>query len=225
MIVRGNASPFRDVLYPVGFIVSQRSSPPPYLLTARDDSNTRGLVCSASLLLEMPPSWRDEYVLSLKDVERNNPVNMELIQTCPCHSCPFAARAHQCVGSQMADRIAALEAEKLALEARISTQNADKTTKSSTTASVDPGVTQLRLELAESLRSKGVAETRLRAAGEELDKLRARTKGDAGFIRELGTEMAELRTKLRDREHELREKKKLLDVRETASSTWHTHSR
>lgn len=33
----------------------------------------------------MPPltDWREEYAASLEDVEINNPVNMELVQTCP----------------------------------------------------------------------------------------------------------------------------------------------
>lgn len=29
------------------------------------------------------PNWRDEYLSSIKDVELNNPVNMELVQSCP----------------------------------------------------------------------------------------------------------------------------------------------
>lgn len=29
------------------------------------------------------PSWRDQYLSSLNDAELSNPVNMELVQTCP----------------------------------------------------------------------------------------------------------------------------------------------
>lgn len=29
------------------------------------------------------PNWKDEYAISLKDVDLKNPVNMELVQTCP----------------------------------------------------------------------------------------------------------------------------------------------
>jgi hypothetical protein len=29
------------------------------------------------------PSWRDEYLSSIKDAELKNPVNLELVQACP----------------------------------------------------------------------------------------------------------------------------------------------
>lgn len=114
----------------------------------------------------------------------------------------------------MADRISALETERAALESRLMSTGPDKanTAHPSVTPSNDPGVAQLRLELAEALRSRGVAETRLRTAEEELDKLRAKTKGDARSIRDLSAELTAQTTKLKDREYELREKRKLLEV-------------
>lgn len=33
----------------------------------------------------MPIDWREEYAASLEDVEFNNTVNMQLVQTCPYH--------------------------------------------------------------------------------------------------------------------------------------------
>ncbi|KJZ74754.1 Autophagy protein 16 [Hirsutella minnesotensis 3608] len=143
------------------------------------------------------PNWRDEYLASIKDVELQNPVNMELVDAC----------------SQMADRISALEAEKVALKAQV----APSTTKTSApraaaaASSDDPVAAQLRLDLAESLRSKGVSETRLRAAEEELAKLRARTKEDARAIKDLTADRTALTYRVKDREHELREKRKLLE--------------
>ncbi|CAI6085403.1 unnamed protein product [Clonostachys chloroleuca] len=162
--------------------------------------------------------WKEEYAISLQDVELNNPVNMELVQTCthpfdtthlkgPC----FPEAHHVFVlGSQMADRISALEAEKAALQARVPGPK-DDTTAAPTTNLDDPGLAQLRLELTEALRSKGVAEARLRTAEEELDKLRVRTKKETKTITALDTERAGLTTKLKDRDHELREKRKLLE--------------
>lgn len=167
--------------------------------------------------------WKEEYAISLQDVELNNPVNMELVQTCthpfdtthlkgPC----FPEAHHVFVlGSQMADRISALEAEKAALQARVPGPK-DDTTAAPTTNLDDPGLAQLRLELTEALRSKGVAEARLRTAEEELDKLRVRTKKETKTITALDTERAGLTTKLKDRDHELREKRKLLEVRAQA---------
>ncbi|KAG6168467.1 autophagy protein 16, interacts with Atg12p-Atg5p [Claviceps purpurea] len=141
-------------------------------------------------------SWRDEYLTSLKDAELQSPVNQELIQTC----------------SQMADRISALEASNAALEARASKTPKAKASKSGALPTTDdPAIAQLRLDLAESLRSKGVTEGRLRAAEEELSKLRTKTKNDARSLKALSTERALLTTRLKDREHELREKRKLLE--------------
>ncbi|PKK50118.1 hypothetical protein CI102_7338 [Trichoderma harzianum] len=146
------------------------------------------------------PNWRDEYLSSLRESELNSPVNMELVQAC----------------SQMADRISSLEAEKLALEAHIAGLGNNDRSKSpslqpSEAAANDPGVAQLRLDLAEALRSRGVAETRLRAAEEELEKLRLKTKQDSKSIRDLTSERTTLATKVNDREYELREKRKLVE--------------
>ncbi|EHK17628.1 uncharacterized protein TRIVIDRAFT_76043 [Trichoderma virens Gv29-8] len=145
------------------------------------------------------PNWRDEYLSSLRESELNTPVNMELVQAC----------------SQMADRISSLEAEKLALESHIASLGNNRSRspalQPSEAAANDPGVAQLRLDLAEALRSKGVAEVRLRTAEEELDKLRSKTKQDSKSIRDLTGERTTLATKVNDREYELREKRKLVE--------------
>ncbi|EGR48809.1 uncharacterized protein TRIREDRAFT_107509 [Trichoderma reesei QM6a] len=145
------------------------------------------------------PNWRDEYLSSLRESELNNPVNMELVQAC----------------SQMADRISSLEAEKLALESQLAGLGTSRTRspslQPSQAAANDPGIAQLRLDLAEALRSKGVAEARLRAAEEELDKLRLKTKQDSRTIKDLTAERSLLATKVHDREYELKEKRKLVE--------------
>lgn len=114
----------------------------------------------------------------------------------------------------MADRISALEAERSSLEAHLTpTTPAGKPALDAAAASNDPGTTQLRHDLAEALRSKGTTEARLRAAEEELMKLRAKTKEDSRSIRDLTSDRTTLTTRLKDREYELREKRKLLEVR------------
>ena len=119
-------------------------------------------------------------------------------------------------GSQMGDRISALEAEKAALEALASNSRVSTIQKQTRAephgAPDDVGTAQLRLELTEAIRSRGVSDMRLRSAEEELSKLRAKTQGDSKTLRALETERATLTTKLKDREHELREKRKLLEV-------------
>ncbi|KAG5665701.1 hypothetical protein KAF25_009826 [Fusarium avenaceum] len=140
------------------------------------------------------PNWRDEYLSSIKDVELNNPVNMELVQSC----------------SQMADRISALEAEKNGLEALVA--NSGKTSTQPTEPSTnDPVVAQLKQDLAEALRSKGVTEKRLRSSEEELMQLRSKHKIDTKSIRDLTADRSSLTTRLKDREYELREKRKLIE--------------
>ncbi|KAM3530921.1 hypothetical protein NHJ13051_001149 [Beauveria bassiana] len=131
---------------------------------------------------------------------------MELVQTC----------------SQMADRISALEAERASLQARILPPPSSSSSSSITgkltpdAAAPRPGqddatTTQLRHDLAEALRAKGATETRLRAAEEELAKLRVKTKEDARSVRDLTSERTALTTRLKDREYELREKRKLVE--------------
>ncbi|KAM3496810.1 hypothetical protein MY10362_009818 [Beauveria mimosiformis] len=153
-------------------------------------------------------SWREEYLVSLKESEMNSPVNMELVQTC----------------SQMADRISALEAERASLQTRPLPAASSSSSSSSTTGKPPPDAaaprpghddatttTQLRHDLAEALRAKGATETRLRAAEEELVKLRVKTKEDARSVRDLTSERTALTTRLKDREYELREKRKLVE--------------
>lgn len=119
-------------------------------------------------------------------------------------------------GSQMADRIAALEAEKAALESRASGSKELGAGKQlqlqQSVPDDDPVLSQARLDLAETMRSKGVTEARLRTAEGELDKLRTKNRDDSRLIRNLESERASLMTKLKDRDYELREKRKLVEV-------------
>ncbi|KAM0300403.1 hypothetical protein ACHAPM_006716 [Fusarium culmorum] len=140
------------------------------------------------------PNWRDQYLSGIKDAELNNPVNMELIQTC----------------SQMADRISALEAEKNGLETLVTT-NGKITARPTEPSTNDPAVAQLKQDLAEALRSKGVAEKRLRSSEEELLQLRSKHKTNTRSIRDLTADKNSLTTRLKDREYELREKRKFIE--------------
>ena len=110
----------------------------------------------------------------------------------------------------MADRISALEAEKSAL---ISTNvPRDRSATASPNPANDAASAQTRFELAEALRSKGVIEKRLQSAEEELDTLRANNKKDARAIKHLTGQEMMLTRKLKDRDYELEQKKKLVSV-------------
>ncbi|KAI0844934.1 autophagy protein 16 [Daldinia vernicosa] len=142
--------------------------------------------------------WRSEYLTSLQEAERNNPVNKDLVEAC----------------SQLADRIAALEAEKVVwrISTNIPTTSPGKgiATTTTTDGGADQNVAQLRLDLAEALRSKGQLQSRLKAAEDELQKLRSKAKVDTKRINDLTAERNALTAKLKDRNEELAGKNKML---------------
>ncbi|OAA64011.1 Autophagy-related protein 16 [Cordyceps fumosorosea ARSEF 2679] len=116
----------------------------------------------------------------------------------------------------MADRISALEAERASLEAQLPPAKSplppsNKAPPPTAAATTSAETAQLRQDIAEALRSKGTTEARLRAAEEELTRLRARTADDARSVRQLTADRTALTTRLKDREYELREKRKLLE--------------
>ncbi|KAL9944967.1 hypothetical protein D7B24_001419 [Verticillium nonalfalfae] len=141
------------------------------------------------------PGWRDEYLASLREQERNNPVNLELVELC----------------SQLTDRVAALEAEKEALAATTKLPAKGGAKAAAPVDGADPVAAQLRFDLAEALRSKGSLQSRAKKAEDELVELRNKTKTDTHELRALTSEKAALVTKLRDREHEIKEKRKLIE--------------
>lgn len=115
-------------------------------------------------------------------------------------------------GSQLTDRVAALEAEKEALAATTKPPAKGGAKAVAPVDGADPVAAQLRFDLAEALRSKGSLQTRAKKAEDELVDLRNKAKTDTHELRALTSEKAALVTKLRDREHEIKEKRKLIEV-------------
>lgn len=72
---------------------------------------------------------------------------------------------------------------------------------------------QLRLDLAEALRGRGQAQTRLRAAEAELTSLRSKNKAETRRVVDLTAERNALTARVRDLNEELEEKRKFLKVR------------
>ncbi|KAI1769152.1 autophagy protein 16 [Hypoxylon sp. FL1150] len=148
------------------------------------------------------PDWRADYLTSLQEAEKNNPVNKDLVDAC----------------SQLADRVAALEAEKASWQAAkpqaplSEKPSTSKVTSAPdvTSSTSDANTAQIRLELAEALRSKGQLQSRLKAAEDELKKLRSKTKVDTKRISDLAIERNSLLSKLKDRNEELVGKNKML---------------
>ncbi|KAI8963520.1 autophagy protein 16 [Daldinia sp. FL1419] len=145
--------------------------------------------------------WRSEYLTALRGMEQNDPVNKDLVDAC----------------SQLVDRVTALEAEKAVWQ---TSKNPPASlgkplgkavaTTGTTDNSSDPNVAQLRLDLAEALRSKGQFQSRLKAAEDELQKLRSKAKVDTKRINDLTAERNILSAKLKDRNEELAGKNKML---------------
>ena len=109
----------------------------------------------------------------------------------------------------------ALEAEKAALSTTTPVQATDiksKTTSLTPPTAGDPYL-QLRSDLAETMRSNGQLQARVKAAEAELTKLRAKSKADSKSIEELEQERTALSRRVRDRGEEYKVKGKLLEVR------------
>ncbi|KAI1854769.1 hypothetical protein JX266_000887 [Neoarthrinium moseri] len=164
------------------------------------------------------PDWRNQYLANLHEAERNNPVNKDLVSAC----------------SQLADRVAALEAEKAVLLRSASSSAPSKTAPASngrdSSANSDPAtatdtdaVAQLRLDLAEALRSRGQLQAKFKTAEAELQKLRAKGQTDDKRVRELAAERSALATRLRDRSEELVEKNRLLKDVQDENLTLNIH--
>ncbi|KAI0115908.1 autophagy-related protein 16 [Nemania sp. FL0031] len=154
-------------------------------------------------------NWRDDYLASLQEAERNNPANKDLVETC----------------SQLADRVAALEAEKAAWASGSPTPSSTKAaaappaalavTRPPSTSAPDPvaspeGTTQLRLDLAEAIRGRGQAQTRLKSAEAELATLRSKNRVDNKRISDLTNERNALTARIRDLNEELDKKRSFL---------------
>ncbi|KAH8783423.1 autophagy-related protein 16 [Diaporthe sp. PMI_573] len=150
------------------------------------------------------PGWKEEYLSSILEAEKSNPVNQELVEAC----------------SLLNDRIAALEAEKAHWQSSTPTpSNAPQqqtptkvsSATSSSAAATDPAQSRLRTDLAEALRQKSSLEARLRKTTSERDALQATQRSQARAVRDLSGERDALRLRVGDQAEELRGKKHMLE--------------
>lgn len=154
-------------------------------------------------------TWQEEYIEALKDRDKREKLDYELIDACRYHSA-FLTRRLTKLDTRLADRAAALEAEKAAI---ISSKDSGAASKDSSPNTVTADMTiQLKSDLAEALRAKGQLQSRLKVAEDELVKLRLKSKTDTKIIKDLYAERGALIIKVRDRGEELKGKAKLLEV-------------
>ena len=78
---------------------------------------------------------------------------------------------------------------------------------------------QLRKDLEESQQNRAALQAQLKSLNEETEKIRLQSATDCKRINDLVSERASLSVKMRDRDEELRDKKKLLEVRFTRLMT------
>lgn len=174
--------------------------------------------------LEMP-SWQDEYLAALKERDKWEKANAQVFQQCQDDSKLIQIQSADFIqDTKLADRTAALDSlegdpdESAAgngkpLEPAL--QSRKSNVKDGKGATPPPAVETLgaiRKDLGEAQRSRSLAETRLQSVTEELKKLKIQSSLDNSRIRELVKEKAALSTGLRDRDEELKGKRKLLEV-------------
>ncbi|KAL5598651.1 hypothetical protein BROUX41_003433 [Berkeleyomyces rouxiae] len=139
--------------------------------------------------------WRQDYIRALDEAAKRQPVDNGLLDAC----------------ADLTNRIAVLEAENALLTRNTSNPNNTRASTSSSYATPSQDILEIQRDLAEAMRHKNSYETRLRASEAELDQLRVQTRGDSRNLAVLKSQHAHFSTKTRDLEHELREKKRLLD--------------
>ncbi|KAK0124237.1 hypothetical protein ONS95_009212 [Cadophora gregata] len=145
-------------------------------------------------------SWRDEYIQALQDRDLREQASYQKLD-----ADLIAAFTN------LLDRTAELEADKASNLWPSPPQSDSKTRDSPKPTGTNEGTGQLRRDLAETLRSNGQLQTRIKNAEAELVKLRAKSKADTKQIEELSRDRSYLAQKLKDRDEELRGKTKLLD--------------
>lgn len=158
-------------------------------------------------------SWREEYLEALRERDRREKVDYDLIDACKSFVNPAFSEIPNWyrTDTQLADRTAALEAEKAALIPSVSPPIITK--DMAAIPSTADGSVQLKSDLSEALRAKGQLQSRLKLAEEEMEKLRAKSITDSKLIKDLTVERSVLRTKVKDRDSELKGKTKLVEVR------------
>ncbi|KAM0800175.1 autophagy-related protein 16 [Usnea florida] len=151
------------------------------------------------------PSWRDDYLSALQERDKKEKANQAILSS-------YAKLANRTATLQAAP---SAELTGLQEEPRSSPSFKERKTGREKAAPGSPttgdAIIKVRQDLSEAQRSRGVMETRLQSAVEELQKLKIQCSLDSKLIGELSKEKATLSTGMRDRDEELRGKAKLLE--------------
>lgn len=169
-------------------------------------------------------SWRSEYMSALDERDKQEKAGRDIFDA--CGNCPgtpdVIATDSDFLDNKLADRAATLEAASSTRNATVEGGSAaslhpkGRPTSAADLRSSSPAqpeaLARLRQDLTEAQRTKGEQQSRLKSVTDELERLKAKSRMDTQRIGELATEKAGLMTRIRDRDEELREKAKLLEV-------------
>ncbi|KAH6723902.1 autophagy-related protein 16 [Leptodontidium sp. 2 PMI_412] len=145
-------------------------------------------------------SWRDEYIQALQDRDQREQASYQKLDADLIEAF-----------TNLLDRTAELEADKATNLWSSPPPSDTKARDSPQPTGTNDGAGHLRRDLAESLRSNGQLQARIKSAEAELVKLRAKSKAETKQIEELSRDRAYLAQRLKDRDEELKGKTKLLD--------------
>jgi DNA repair exonuclease SbcCD ATPase subunit len=154
-------------------------------------------------------TWKEQYLAALQARDAVEQANLDLYDYC----------------TRLADGKADLEKKaRLAEKAPVSDETPEpvasgwgiRRVTSPTTGADSPNssatqLAQLRQDLAKAQAERADLQIRLDSAVQNLDTLKAKSKTDAKRITQLNATVAQLTTKLRDRDEELRGKAKLIE--------------
>lgn len=146
-------------------------------------------------------SWQEEYLSALRDRDRTEKFNKPMYDA-------YTKLAHR------AAHLDALIPNKSLTSSSLTVAQTAKTnivTAPHMSTATGDALTRTRQDLSEAQRSKGVMQSRLELATEELQKRKLQSQLDNKRIGELTTERASLTTRMRDQDEELKGKGKLLE--------------
>ncbi|KAG4441373.1 hypothetical protein IFR05_003130 [Cadophora sp. M221] len=145
-------------------------------------------------------TWRDEYIQALHDRDEREQASYQKLDADLIEAF-----------TNLLDRTAELEADKATNLWSSPAPSDSKARGSPQPTGTNDGAGHLRRDLAETLRSNGQLQARIKTAEAELVKLRAKSKAETKQIEELSRDRSYLAQRLKDRDEELRGKTKLLD--------------
>ena len=176
-------------------------------------------------------SWRSQYLSALVERDKQEKAGQDIFNACwnPLRTPDVKTTDLEFLDNKLADKAATLEATSSITNAAVEGVSASppqakgRTTSTADSPSSTPAqaeaLARLRLDLSEAQRTKEEQQSRLKSVTEELERLKLKSKMDTQRISELAMEKAGLVTKMRDRDEELREKAKLLEVLRILSTT------